>query len=158
MICVSQEIIMSWTWCPLCLSRARFLATSITFTTWSGAAWQQPYIVQPSPAACGCEHTQELNWNRATFFQYIARMKCSAGREFPGQWYIKDNHCEQSSLWRRIDWVSLVGAEYSSSSSFSNSTPLFFWRPYTVFLWLSAVVFFCFFFFFFFQEKSILPI
>ena len=32
----------------------------------------QPGIVQPTPAASGCEHTQELNWNRATFFQYIA--------------------------------------------------------------------------------------
>ena len=68
---------------------------------------------------------------------------------------LKDNRCQQSSLWRRIDWVSLVGAEYSSSSSFSNSTPLFFWRPNTVFLWLSAVVLFLLFFlFFFFKRKA----
>ena len=67
------------------------------------------------------------------FFQYIAWMKCSAGREFHGQCDLKDNRSQQSSLWRRIDWVSLVGADYSSSSSFSNSTPLLFRRLYTVF-------------------------
>ena len=137
---------MVWTWCPLCLSRAGFLATSITlqFTSWCSLA----VIVQPTPAACGCEHTQELNWNRATFFQYIAWMKCSAGREFPGHWYIKDYRCQQSSLWRRIDWVSLVGAEYSSSSSFSNSTPLFSEHHTLFFVTFCSGIIFCFFFLF----------
>ena len=34
----SQEIIMSWTWFPLCLSCVGFLATSITFTMWCSLA------------------------------------------------------------------------------------------------------------------------
>ena len=90
-ICVSQEIIMSWTWCHLCLSRAGFLATSITFTSWCGLA-----VTIHCPTIAG----SMLLWTY--------------------------NRCQQSPLWKRIDWVSLVGAEYIySSSSFSNSTPLF---------------------------------
>ena len=123
-------------------------------------------VMQPGSNHTLCNHRRQhvvvnilKSWTEIVplFFQYIAWMKCSAGREFPGQWHIslKDNRCQQSSLWRRIDWVSLVGAEYSSSSSFSNSTPLFH-EDRTLFLRLSAVVVFS--FFFFFSRKKDSPI
>ena len=81
------------------------------------------------------------------FFQHIAWMKCSTGREFPGQW-CRRGAVNKSSLWRRIARVSLVWAEYSLSS-FSSSTPLFFWRPYALCDFLEF-----FFTFFFFQRKA----
>ena len=144
---------MSWTWCPLCLSRTGFLVTSITFTTWcSLAVTIHCATIAGSMWLC----TQELNWNHATFFNILLEWSVPlAENSLANDNYTKDNRCQQSSLWRRSGLSQFSWSWIFFIIFFSNSTPLFFWRPYTVFLWLSAVVLS---FVFFFQEKSILPI
>ena len=149
----------------LCLSRAGFLVTSITFTTWCSLAVTIHCATIASSMWLWTYSRVELEschfFSIYCFNESVPLAEIFLANDHIKKNYNKDNRCQQSSLWRRINWLS----QFSWSWIYlhlllSLIQPLFFSEDRTLFFFVTfcstSDIIFC--FFFFFKEKSILPI